>query len=137
MRQRAGPGGDLPIVQEHEINVAVRVEFRPPITANGHQRQLRKFFLRLLGQAGFGRVPQVTQQYVENAGAPLANLAPAGPRSMRDFQPMRLDLEEGLIARQFLGRLPPCRQLQPDRRVCFNFFQQTLHSPASLVAKHC
>ena len=38
---------DLAVVQKHEINVAVRIQFRAAITADGHQRQRRKFLLRL------------------------------------------------------------------------------------------
>ena len=34
----------LTIVQKHEINVAVRIQFRAAKTADGYQRNLRKFF---------------------------------------------------------------------------------------------
>ena len=44
---------DLAVVQKHEVNVAVRVQFRAAITADGHQRQRREFLLRLRRQAAF------------------------------------------------------------------------------------
>ena len=43
--------GDLAVVQKHEVNVAVRIQFRAAITADGDQRQRRKFLLRLGRQA--------------------------------------------------------------------------------------
>ena len=62
MRQRLGSGHDLAVVQKHEVNVAVRIQFRAAVTADGHQREGRKFLLRLRGQAVFGRIPKMPQQ---------------------------------------------------------------------------
>ena len=40
-------GDDLPVLQEHEVNVAVRVELGAAKAADGDERQFRKLFLRL------------------------------------------------------------------------------------------
>ena len=48
---------DLAGVQEHEINVAVRIEFRAAVTAQRHQCQRRKLLLALRRQAVFCRLP--------------------------------------------------------------------------------
>ena len=49
MRQRFACR-DLAVVQKHEVNVAVRVQFRPAVTADGDERERRKFLLRLRRQ---------------------------------------------------------------------------------------
>ena len=113
MRQRAGAGGDLPAVEEHEVNVAVRIEFRPAVTADGHQRQRRKLLAGLLGQAGLGRVPEVAQQRVEDGRARMADFEPASAGAMAQLEPVRFHLEESFVAGQFLGGLPSRRQRQP------------------------
>ena len=62
IRQGLEAGGDLPVVQEHEIDVAARVQFGPAVAADGHQGYGRKLLLCLLGQTSFGRLPQVAQE---------------------------------------------------------------------------
>ena len=79
MRQRPAPGRNLPVVQEHEINVAVRIQLRAPVAADGHQRQRRKFLSRLLGQSALGRVPQVAQQQIDD-GRPRRGRLRGRPR---------------------------------------------------------
>src|SRR6266851_9823544 len=134
MRQRLASSHDLPVVQEHEINVAVRVEFRPAITANRHQRQLRELLLLLLRQAGLGGVPQITQQKVEDGSARLADFQAAGAGPMKHPESVRLYLQKGLVSAQFpTGRLT-WRQSQSRRRVSFDFIQQALHATINLCA---
>ena len=70
---------DLAVVQKHEVNVAVRVQLAAAVTADGHQRQRRKFLLRLRRQAALGRFPKMPQQRVEHRRAGLANFTPAAP----------------------------------------------------------
>ena len=127
VRQRAGAGGDLPAVQEHEVNVAVRIQLRAAVAADGHQRQLRKLLAGLLGQAGLGGVPQVAQQRVEDRGARVADFEAAGAGAMLQLEPVRFHFEEGLVTGQFLGGLPPRRQRQAGRGTRFNLLQQFLH----------
>src|SRR6266581_3939303 len=134
MRQRLAPSYDLPVVQEHEINVAVRVEFRPAITANRHQRQLRELLLRLLRQAGLGGVPQVTQQQVEDGGARLADFQAAGAGPMKHPESVRLYLQKGLVSAQFPTDGLTRRQGQSRRSVSFDFIQQALHATIKLCA---
>ena len=49
MRQRLAEGDDLAGVQEHDIDVTVRIQFGAAVTAKGNQRQRRKLLLRLFG----------------------------------------------------------------------------------------
>ncbi len=135
VRQRANAGGDLPVVQEHEVNVAVRVKLGPAIPADGHQRQLRKLLPGLFGQAGFGRVPEVAQQRVEDRGASMADFEAARAGAMPQLEPVRFHLEEGLVAGQFLGGLPARRQRQARGGARFNLLKQFLHSGITLGAK--
>ncbi len=48
-------------------------------------------------------VPQVAQQRVEDGGARVADFEAAGAGAMLQLEPVRLHLEEGLVAGQFLG----------------------------------
>src|SRR6266436_5236569 len=122
----------LPVMQDHEIDVAVRIEFRTPITANRRKRQLRKFLLSRLGKIRFGGVPKIAQENVKNRGSTPANMQPASPGPMKNFEPMRFDLEESLISRQFLRRQATRWQSQPRGRVGFNLLEQFLHLEISL-----
>src|SRR6185295_3400039 len=81
-------GGDLPVVQEHEIDVTVRVQLGAAITADGDQGERREFLLRLVRQAAAGGVPEMFQQDVEDGRARLADLITAGPGAMLDLQAM-------------------------------------------------
>jgi len=64
-------------VQKHEINVAVRVEFGAPETANGHQRNRRKFRVHFSGQFFNNGLPELLQQSVQDGRAGSANPPPA------------------------------------------------------------
>ena len=82
-----------------------------------------------------GGVPQVAQQRVEDRGAGVADFQAAGAGAMPQLEPVRLHLEEGLVAGQFLGRLPARRQRQARRGTRFDLLQQFLHSQITLGAK--
>jgi hypothetical protein len=77
----------------------------------------------------------VAQQHVEDGGARVAGLKAAGAGAMPQLEPMRLHLEEGLVAGQFLGGLPAWRQRQARRGTRFDLLQQFLHSRITLGAK--
>ena len=81
IRQRLADG-DLAVVQKHEVNVAVRIQFRAAITADGHERDRRKFLLRLRRQILHRRFPKMPQQRVQNRRPALANFPSA--RAARD-----------------------------------------------------
>ena len=57
MRQRFARR-DLAVVQKHEVNVAVRVQFRAAVTADGDERERRKLLLRLRRQTASRRPPK-------------------------------------------------------------------------------
>ena len=73
MRQRLAAGHHLAVVQEHEIDVAVRIQFGAAVAADGDEGERREFLLRLGGEAALGGVPEIAQQHVENCGARLAD----------------------------------------------------------------
>src|SRR5437870_5235599 len=104
VRQRLAPCDHLAVVEKHKIDVAVRVQFGPAITADGYQIERWKLLSALVGKAGFGRSPQIAEQNIDQGGAAPANLTPTRSGAMEDFQPVRLDFEEIAIARQLLGR---------------------------------
>ena len=81
VRERFAPGGNLAVVQEHKIDVAVRVQLCASITADRRDRQRRKFFSRLLGQIGFCGIPQIFYDHIEDRRPGAANFeaAAAGP----------------------------------------------------------
>ena len=124
VRQRAAAGGHLPVVQEHEVDVAVRIELRPAVAADGHQRQLRKLLPRLFGQAALAASHKMAQQRVEDRGARVADFQAAGAGAMQQLEPVRFHLEEGLVTGQFLGGLPARRQRQPRRGTRFNLLDE-------------
>ena len=74
----------------------------------------------LLGQAGFGRVPEVAEQRVEDGRAGVADFEAAGPGAMVQLEPVGFHFEEGFVAGQFLGGLPPGRQRQAGRGTVLN-----------------
>ncbi len=103
MRQRFARH-HLAVVQKHEVNVAVRIQFRAAIAADGHQREGRKFLLRLRRQARARRFPKMPQQLVQHRRPRPADFASARAGAMLHFQPVRLDLEKTLVARKFFRR---------------------------------
>ena len=118
---------NLAVVQEHEVNVAVRVQLAAAVTADRDQRQRRKFLLRLRRQAALGRFPKMLQQRVEHRRAAPANLAPAAAGTVQQFEPVRLHLEKSLVARELFRRVGFRRQGQTFPGVRFDFFEQILH----------
>ncbi len=66
---------DLAVVQKHEINVAVRIQLRAAITADGDERERRKFLLRLRRQTRARLCPKMPQQCIEDRRARPADFA--------------------------------------------------------------
>ena len=89
-------GGHLAVVQKHEINVAVRIQFRAAITADGHQRQRWKFLLGLRRQTAAGGHPEMPQQCVQHGRARPADFASSGAAAMPQLEPVRFHLEKTL-----------------------------------------
>ena len=113
MGQRPGAGGDLPAVEEHKVDVAVRIELRPAIPPNRHKGQRRELLLRLRREAAFGGVPQRPQEHIENRGPRVADFQAAGAGAMHQFESVRFHLQEPFVAGQLLRGQPARRQLQP------------------------
>jgi len=89
---------DLAVVQKHEVNVAVRVQFRAAVTADGDERERRK----LLCACG-DKLLRAASQRCRNSASRIAARAwqisrPAHARAMLQFEPVRLDLEEAFVA---------------------------------------
>ena len=134
MGQGLVPRHDLALVQEHEIDVAERVKFRPAITADGHQRELRKFLLRLRGKSVFHGLPHVAQQDVHERRARPTDFQPTRARAVQYLQPVGFHLEKGFIPRQFLRRQAARRQHQTAGRVRFHLLNHCCHRRKTLVA---
>ena len=120
-------GGDLPFVQKHEINVAVRIQLRAAEAADGHQRDRWKFLLRRRGQIFLRRPPQVLQQRVQNRRARLADFAATRAGPVLQLEPVRLDFEKIFVAREFFRRGGGGRKRQSRLRGGLDFFEQILH----------
>ena len=118
----------LAVVQKHEINVAVRIEFRAAVAADGDERERGEFLLGLRGQGVLGGVPEIAQHHVKDRGPRQADGAAAAARAVEQFQPVGFDLEKRLVARQFLLRRLARRQRQPGGGAGFDFFDQILHA---------
>ncbi len=104
MRQRFARR-DLAVVQKHEVNVAVRIQFRAAVTADGDERERRKLLLRLRRQTALGLRPKMPQQRVKDRRARLTDFAPAHAGTMLQFEPVRLDLEEAFVACESFRRV--------------------------------
>ena len=89
-------------MQEHEINVAVRIEFRPAKAADGHERDGKGG--ERTGVFGHRFVPQMSQQRVQNGGARLANFTSVRAAAMQQLQTVRLDFEKIFVTRQLFRR---------------------------------
>ncbi len=108
-------------MQKHEINVAERIQFRAPVTADGHERERRKFLLRLRRKARFRHLPKMPQQRVQHRRARRANFLSARAPAMLDFYPVRFHLEKRLVTRELPRRVAGRRQRQALRRIVLNF----------------
>src|SRR6185503_5971216 len=75
VRQRFSARHNLAGMKEHDVDVALRIQFRAAITADGDQCQRWKLLLSLQGKAAFCRLPQITDQDIENLRACAANFA--------------------------------------------------------------
>src|ERR1019366_7069258 len=80
-------------------------------------------------------IPQVAQERVEDCRAGVADFEAAGPGAMAQLEPVGFDLQERLVAGQFLGRLAARRQHKASRRTRLDFLKQFLHARFTLGAK--
>ena len=67
------------------------------------------------------------QQRVKDRRARPADFAPARAGAMLQFEPVRFNLEEAFVAREFFRRVAVRRRWQTLPGVGFNFFDQILH----------
>jgi len=124
-------GHDLVLMQEHEINVAVRVQFRPAITADGHEGDRGEFLLRLKRKRADRRVPKIFDQHIQDARATPADTDAVRAGAMQQFQAVGLDLEEIFVARELFRRGGGGRKRQPRGGGGLDFFQEILHGRKS------
>ena len=102
MRENAGDARHRAAVQQHDVDVTVRVEFRAPVAADGDEGDLK--FPRIAGRLeGCQRpVEQLAQQRVEHPRPAKAHLATAAAVAVPRLQAGRLRLEETLEPWQLL-----------------------------------
>ncbi len=112
---------DLAFVQKHEVNVAVRIQFRAAIAADGHQRQWRKLLLRPGRKAALRGLPEVPQHGVEHRGARPADFPPIRAAVVPQFEPVRFHLEKALATRKPFAGVGRGRKGQACLRIAFDF----------------
>ena len=127
MRPAARRGNDVAAVKKQDVNVALRVQFAPAVTADGHQGKVGLGAFGFHADVGLQAVQHVTQEQVQHRGACPADFPPAGAGTMQHFQPVGFDLEEILVARQFLGRLAARRKRQTFGGAGFDLLRQGRH----------
>src|SRR4051812_18456743 len=121
-------------MQEHEIDIALRVQFPAAVTAERHQAKRGKFLLGLGGKGAFRPIPEVAKQNIDQRRPSAANLSPAGAGAVQQLKPMRFDLEKTLVARQVLRGGGAFRQGKPLSRISFNLFEEGGHRCKNLRA---
>jgi len=111
-------------VQEHDVDVAERIQFGAPVSADGDQREAgdlaefrQDFFFR--------RLEDVPQQHVQHGRAAVANLASRPARAVQHLQAAVLQFEESFVTREIVAGLTFFGQLCV--RVRFNFFGKARH----------
>ena len=102
-QDRLDDGSDLlghhrRLVQEHQIDVAVRAEFAPTKPADGHQGDAAACLAR--SRAPGRRIVEVAQDNIHKDGALLGDLAPAPTRLVLEPQAVVFDLEKLFVQRQ-------------------------------------
>ena len=93
------------VVQEHDLNVALRIQLAATVAADAHHRELGRRSFGFHRRVGPDRVQKVTQQHVHHRCPGPANVASADAGAMEHLEPVGFDLEKILVTRQFLRRL--------------------------------
>src|SRR5437763_7112785 len=91
-RERFASRHHLPLMEKHEIDVALRVQLRAAETSQCDQGQRRKFLECLRRKRAFRRFPQIAEQNIDQRRAATADLPAARSSAMQDLEPMRFYL---------------------------------------------
>src|SRR4051812_9234472 len=90
-------------MQEHDIDVAERIQFAPAVATDGDNGELGQ--LPGVDDRLRGRVEQVAQNNVHETGALRADFPPPASAVMLQADAMVLDLEELLVERKPFRRI--------------------------------
>ncbi len=96
-------------------------------TADGYQGESGRRSFRFHPRVVLDGFQNGTQQHVQHGRSCPANFAPAGAGMVEDFEPVRLNLEEIFVARQFLRGLAIGREWQTFGGAGRDLFQQCRH----------
>jgi len=122
--ERFVAGDDLAVVEEHEIDVAVGIEFGAAITADGDEGDGGGILFLAAGrEVGHNGVPHVTEEDVEEPGAGAADIDATGAGAMEDFEPVGFHLQKRLVAGEFRGGKASRRQREGGWRRWLRFFR--------------
>ena len=127
MRLAPGRGSAVGVVQKQEVDVALRIQFAAAVAADGHQGESGRRSSRFHPRVVLDGFQNGTQQHVQHGRSCPANFAPAGAGTVEDFEPVRLDLEEIFVARQFLRGLAIGWEWQTFGGAGRDLFQQRRH----------
>jgi hypothetical protein len=135
VRMRFAAVTEFAVVEEQNIDIALRTELGAAVTADRHQSQGRIGVLRVEGDIAFDPGEQIAEEDIQHRGPGLAGLASAGSGPMQDFQPMRFDLEKRFVSGEFIGRLAVGRQHEAFGGAGLDFLQQRRHD-RNLGSRH-
>lgn len=94
-------------VQQHDVDVAVRVQLSAPVAADGHQGIAGELPAGFLGEGVDERFEDVPVQRIQHHGPGAADLPSPAAGPVQHLEPGGFDLEELLVAGQFPARLAP------------------------------
>lgn len=114
------------VMKEHQIDVAVWVQFAATVATDGDEGDFREFGIGPfgIGEDGFG---DGADEDVHHVGASGADVFAAFTAAVKDLEAVGFDLEEVLVAGEFLGRFTGFGQRQPCGGVGFDFFEKRGH----------
>ena len=112
------------VVEKHHVHVAEGIEFTAAIAAERHRGEWSGGGALVLRELR-GRGEDMTQHHVNQLDPKRANFPASSSGLMAQAQPVFLDLQELLVERQSIRRLPRARGSKLALRVRQNFLEMT------------
>jgi hypothetical protein len=84
-------------MQQHDVNVAKRIELAPAISAKSNQRQGHLSFTISTSRRGRCSAEDVSQQNINQFRSTRANLAPASTSLVPQSQPVLFNLQKFFV----------------------------------------
>ena len=112
-------------VQKHHVDIAVRIQLAPAVTAESYQRNRRGAVAIVDDVIGGGE--DVAQQYIDQVNPAGANFASAIARPLAQAQTVLLDFQKFSIDRKDVGRALCSRRSQFALGMRQDFFEVPRH----------